>query len=93
MRAPQYGDFTDAMDYHSALNAVIAADAAFMELPASVRARFSNDAGAFVAFCSDPANRAEAEALGLVMPSPGTVAAPAAGGPGVSETPPAQSST
>ena len=93
VRAPQYGDFTDAMDYHTALNAVIAADHAFMELPAAVRSRFNNDPGAFVDFCSDPSNRAEAEALGLVMPAPGTVAAPAAGGPGASETTPAQSST
>jgi len=67
VRAPQYGDFSDAMDYHSALNAVRAADAAFMELPAHVRTRFNNDAGAFVDFVSDDNNRAEAEKLGLVF--------------------------
>lgn len=64
-RMPQYGDFTGATDYHTALNAVIAADAAFMTLPADVRSRFNNDAGAFVDFCSDPNNQAEAEKLGL----------------------------
>jgi phage internal scaffolding protein len=68
VRAPQYGDFTDAVDYHTALNAVRAADEAFMQLPADVRTRFNNDAGAFVDFVSDDSNRAEAEKLGLVLP-------------------------
>src|SRR5580765_5072286 len=34
VKAPQYGDFTGLSDYQTALNAVIAADEAFMELPA-----------------------------------------------------------
>lgn len=67
VKAPQYGDFTHATDYHSALNAVRAADAAFMELPADVRTRFNNDPGALVDFVSDASNRAEAEKLGLVL--------------------------
>ena len=66
VRMPQYGDFTGATDYHSALNAVIAADAAFMQLPADLRTRFNNDAGAFVDFCADDRNRDEAVKLGLV---------------------------
>lgn len=68
VRAPRYGDFSDAVDYHTALNAVRAADEAFMQLPADVRIRFNNDAGAFVDFVSDDANRVEAEKLGLVLP-------------------------
>jgi len=80
VRAPQYGDFTDAVDYHTALNAVRAADEAFMQLPADVRTRFNNDAGAFVDFVSDDANRAEAEKLGLVLPSAASNPAPAEGG-------------
>lgn len=68
LRAPQYGDFTGVSDYQTALNAVIAADEAFMELPANVRERFDNDPAKFVDFCSDDANRAEAERLGLVFP-------------------------
>ena len=39
-----------------------------MQLPADVRTRFNNDAGALVDFVSDDANRAEAEKLGLVLP-------------------------
>ena len=69
VRMPQYGDFSDATDYHTALNAVIAANESFMQLPADVRTRFNNDPGAFVDFCSDENNRAEAVKLGLV-PAP-----------------------
>lgn len=69
VRAPQDGDFTAATDYHTAMNAVIAANNSFMQLPAQVRARFNNDAGAFVDFCSDEKNRAEAKALGLIVGS------------------------
>ncbi len=70
VRAPQYGDFTEATDYHTAMNAVISANNAFMQLPADVRSRFNNDAGAFVDFCSDEKNRAEAQSLGLIVGSP-----------------------
>lgn len=69
VRAPQYGDFTEATDYHTAMNAVIAANNSFMQLPADVRARFNNDAGAFVDFCSDDKNRDEAKKLGLIVGS------------------------
>ena len=68
VRMPQYGDFTGISDYQTALNAVLEADEAFMSLPASVRARFDNDAAAFVDFCSDETNRDEAVKLGLVPP-------------------------
>jgi phage internal scaffolding protein len=77
--APQYGDFTEATDYHTALNAVRAADAAFMQLPADVRIRFNNDPGALVDFVSDDQNRAEAEKLGLVLPTAASNPAPVQG--------------
>lgn len=82
---PQYGDFTGVTDYHSALNAVIAADQAFMKLPADIRTRFNNDAGAFVDFCSDDNNRAEAERLGLV-PATQVASNPAPEGGGVAQS-------
>lgn len=69
VRAPMYGDFTEAMDYRSALDAVMAAQESFMALPADVRQRFGNDPASFVDFCSDPRNRDEAVKLGLVLPS------------------------
>lgn len=66
LRAPTYGDYTGIGDFQSAMNAVLAAQANFMELPAKVRARFSNDPQQFLEFVQDEANRAEAEALGLL---------------------------
>lgn len=65
---PTYGDFSDVLDYHGALNAVRRSEEAFLALPAALRARFSNDPGALVQFLGDEANRAEAVELGLVTP-------------------------
>lgn len=70
---PVFDDFTDAPnDYHAAMNFVIAADDAFMELPAEQRSRFDNDAGKFLQFVSDDSNYDEAVKLGFVpkRPSP-----------------------
>lgn len=80
VRSPQYGDFLEASDYHTSMNLIRAADAAFMALPADVRTRFNNDAGAFVDFVSDDQNRAEAEKLGLVLPQAASNLAPDQGG-------------
>lgn len=67
VRMPTYEDFTETYDFHSAANAIAQAREAFMHLPADLRYnRFQNDPGAFVAFCSNEANRDEAEKLGLV---------------------------
>lgn len=66
--APQFGDFTEVVDYQSALNAVIAADAAFMAMPADTRKRFGNDPQLFVEFCSDAANADEMRKMGLLVP-------------------------
>lgn len=71
---PQSGDFENAMDFHSAMNVVRAAEEAFMELPAEVRYEFANDPGRFLAFVHDPANRDRAEKLGIVVPKPVEVA-------------------
>lgn len=68
VRMPTYGDFTGVSDYQSAANAMRQAEEAFMELPAHIRARFSNNPQMFVDFCSDEANVAEARSLGLVPP-------------------------
>lgn len=64
--SPLYGDFTGIGDYHSALNAVIAAQDEFDALPAQIRSRFDNDPEKLIAFMDDENNRTEAEALGLV---------------------------
>jgi phage internal scaffolding protein len=62
---PQYGDFSGITDYQSALNAVMAAQDSFLQLPAKVRAKFDNDPALFLEFASDEVNRDEMKALGL----------------------------
>jgi phage internal scaffolding protein len=86
VRVPQYGDFTHTTDYHTAMNAVIAANEAFMQLPADVRTRFNNDPGLLVDFVSDDNNRAEAEKLGLVTGSRSEPINPAPEGDGVAQS-------
>lgn len=63
---PTYGDFTGMVDFHSAKQAVIDVEEAFMELPAEVRKRFRNDPGELLEFLDDEKNREEAIELGLV---------------------------
>lgn len=74
VRMPTYTDFEDVFDFKSAMDAVAAAGEAFDEMPAEVRARFHNSPAEFVDFCSDVANRPEAEKLGLVLPASKVVA-------------------
>lgn len=63
---PMYGDFSMAVDYHTALNLVDAAHESFMALPARIRDRFENDPANLLAFLDNPENRDEALALGLL---------------------------
>lgn len=70
IRAPTYGDFTEVVDFHTAMNAVAQARESFDKLPAEVRTRFNNDPGAFVDFCSQPENGPELEKMGLKAPKP-----------------------
>lgn len=65
---PQSGDFVGVSDYHSAMLALRKADEGFLELPADVRARFSNDPQLLMDFLDNADNRDEAVKLGLVSP-------------------------
>ena len=77
----EYGEFTD-MDFHEAMNTVIAAEEMFETVPAEIRERFGNDPGKFLEFVSDDANRAEMEEIGLISGVPGDVASGSSpGGP------------
>ena len=67
---PQYGDFSGVFDYHSAANAIIAAQEQFDALPANIRSRFDNDPSNLIDFIANESNRPEAEKLGLVNPIP-----------------------
>lgn len=69
VRVPSYGDFgSEVFDFQSAMNAVVAAQRTFEQLPASVRKRFGHDPQEFIAFFNDPANVEEGRRLGLVLP-------------------------
>ena len=85
-RQPVYADVTAALPFQEALAVVQAAQAAFSQLPATVRSRFENDPGRFVEFCSDPANLDEMGKLGLLR-SPPSSNKPGDGGEGAGSQP------
>lgn len=62
---PQYGDFSDPMDYQSALNTVLLAQEQFDALSSIVRERFNNDPQTFLEFTSNPDNSEELVKMGL----------------------------
>lgn len=63
---PRYGDFIGLPNLHESQNMIRAANQMFMELPAAVRKRFSNDAQEFIDFMAEEANADEARELGLL---------------------------
>lgn len=67
---PTYGDFSEVVDFRTAMDAVNAAQASFMAMPAETRARFGNDPQLFLEFCSNPQNLDEMRKLGLMDPVP-----------------------
>lgn len=60
-----YADVSEAGDYHSAMNLVLAANTQFMSLDAEVRAKFDNDPAKFMDFVHDGKNAEEMVKLGL----------------------------
>lgn len=60
------GDFTNVVDFQSAMDLIVAAREAFMEQPAHIRARFDNDPQKFLDFTSSKDNLDEAIKLGLI---------------------------
>lgn len=68
VRVPTYGDFSEVGDFRSAVHMVMEAEAAFMALPAQLRARFDNDPQSLMEFVAERANLDEARSLGLVEP-------------------------
>ena len=66
VRQPQYADFEEVFDFHSAQNAIAMAQTSFNRMPPDVRARFNNDPQEFLAFVEDDYNLEEAKKLGLV---------------------------
>jgi phage internal scaffolding protein len=66
-RKPVFEDVSSAGDYLDAVNLANRVEETFMNLPAQVRARFSNDPAEFVGFITDPDNEFELEAFGLTQ--------------------------
>lgn len=65
VRLPQFGDFEGVSDYRSAVEAVMAAEEAFMAIPATIRSKFDNDPQAFADFCVDRSNLPQLREWGL----------------------------
>lgn len=61
-----YADVSNCKDYHGSMNQVIAAENAFMALPAKLRDRFRNDPAELLSFLQNVENKKEAIALGLI---------------------------
>lgn len=62
-----FGDFSEVVDYRTALDQISRAKEVFGALPAKVRARFENDPAQFLDFVGNPANKDEMVALGLAV--------------------------
>lgn len=72
-----YGEFDEAMDFQTLLHNVKAGEEMFSRVPAEIRGKFGNDAGAFLEWIHDDANYPEAEKLGLVPVRAGPAVGPA----------------
>lgn len=76
VRVPMLGEFEGISDFQDAMNLTIEARDGFMQMSASTRARFNNDPGSFVNYCSerDAAGKLvhldEMRKLGLALPAP-----------------------
>lgn len=67
IRTPQYGDYTGISDYRTALHAVMAAQKAFMEIPAEIRKKFDHDPQKYLEFVSDEKNYDAMVEMGLAV--------------------------
>lgn len=68
-REPMYLDLSEVPDLQRSMQILADAEAAFMSLPAKVRAEFDNDAMRFVEFASDPENVDQMREWGLAEPA------------------------
>jgi len=68
LRLPEYSDYEDVFDFHSAQLAILEGEKQFMSLPADIRAKFENDAGQFFSYAANPDNIDGLRELGLAKP-------------------------
>lgn len=67
---PTYGDLPDAIDYQTSLHLIMEAQETFAALPSSVRERFGNDPGRFLAAFEDPSQEEYLRQMGFLKPKP-----------------------
>jgi len=79
--APRYEDFSEVVDFKSAMDAVARAGEAFDAFPSAIRAHFQNDPQRMLAFVENDSNYDEAIKLGLVKPRAAPVAPQVTPGP------------
>lgn len=72
----RYGDYSEVGDYLEAQDVVQIAQQQFKTLPARVRERFKHDPAELLDFVANPANKAEAQMLGLLKEEVAEVAKP-----------------
>lgn len=69
-RRGDYGDFSDVVDYQTAMNSLLDARAAFAGLPAKLRRDFDNDPGRFLDWFENPARTEEELRAHGLLPDP-----------------------
>lgn len=70
MHGGSYEDLTNATNYHDAMNMILDAQDAFMQLPARVRKHFGNDPAQLMAAIDDPSRADELRELGILAEVP-----------------------
>lgn len=85
----EFVDASAGFDFQQAMNQVVEAQRAFMDLPSNIRDRFANDPAKLIDFLADGRNQAEAAFLGLAAttPPPAPAAAPVGAPVGSGEPP------
>lgn len=66
----QFLDLPDALDFQNSIHILREAEEAFASLPATVREKFRNDPGEFLAAFQDPSRADELRAMGFLKPAP-----------------------
>lgn len=74
----QFLDLPSDADFQQSMHIVMAAQAAFADLPSKVRAHFGNDPAQFLAAFADPGQEQQLREFGLLNPRPESDPSPSA---------------
>lgn len=67
---PQYGDYSQVMDFQTARQAILYAEDQFLLLPPDFREKLGHDPQNFLSYVSDPDNRAALLKKGWIVETP-----------------------